>query len=203
KWPCCSGTLPQVATDYRLNAYFHRSEGVLVNLYLPSTVRWAHDGAQVALTQRTDYPFDPLVSIEVAASKPVEFSLQLRIPSWANGATVAVNGKRIDGAPVPGTFTSIRRQWRNGDRIELDLPLNMRVEPIDARHPNTVALLWGPQVLFAITSTRPDVTTRALLAAKRTGRQSWQVDTAAGPMPMLPFTAIDEQPYSTYIVTKA
>jgi len=203
KWPCCSGTLPQVAADYRLNAYFRRRDGVLVNLYLPSTVRWSHDGAQLSLTQRTEYPFDSAVSIEVTASKPVEFALQLRIPFWATGATVAVNGTRLASTPVPGTFMTIRRQWRSGDRIELELPLNMRLEPIDARHPNTVALLWGPQVLFAITGTRPGVTARALLAASRTGKQSWQVDTAAGPLPMLPFTAIGEQQYSTYVVTTA
>jgi hypothetical protein len=81
--------------------------------------------------------------------------------------------------------------------------LNLRLEAIDPRHPRTVALLCGPQVLFAITNTRPEVTARALLAARRTGKQSWQVDTAAGAMSMLPFTAIGEQRYSTYVVTTA
>lgn len=203
KWPCCSGTLPQVAADYRLNAYFHRRAGVLVNLYLPSSVRWTHDGARIGLTQQTGYPFDSAVSIELTASKPVEFALELRIPAWATGASVAVNGARWPVAPVPGTFMGIHRTWRSGDRVELELPLNLRLEPIDARHPNTVALLCGPQVLFAITATRPAVTARQLLAARRTSRQSWQVDTAAGPMAMLPFTAIDEQQYSTYVVTAA
>jgi hypothetical protein len=203
KWPCCSGTLPQVAADYRLNTYFRGHDGVLVNLYQPSTVRWTHYGAQLRLRQRTEYPFDSAVNIEVTTSRPVEFALQLRIPSWATGAAVAVNGTRLATAPVPGTFMNIRRQWRSGDRIELELPLNLRLEPVDARHPRTVALLCGPQVLFAITGMRPELTARALLAARRTGKQSWQVDTAAGPMSMLPFTAIGEQQYSTYVVTTA
>jgi uncharacterized protein len=201
KWPCCSGTLPQVAADYRLNAYFRHRDGVLVNLYLPSSVRWMHDGARVKLSQRTAYPFDPLVGIDVATSKPVEFTLRLRIPAWAGGAAVAVNGARLGRAPVPGSFMSIRREWRSGDRVELELPLNLRLEPIDARHPDTVALLCGPQVLFATTSTSPTVTRHQLLAARRLGTQSWQVDTAAGPLPLLPFTAIGEQQYSTYLVT--
>jgi len=114
-----------------------------------------------------------------------------------------VNGARLASAPVPGSFMNIHRQWRSGDRIELELPLNLRLEAIDPRHPRTVALLCGPQVLFAITDTRPVVTTRQLLAAKRTGKQGWQVDTAAGAMSMLPFTAIGEQRYSTYVVTTA
>ena len=203
KWPCCSGTLPQVATDYRLNVYFRRRDGVLVNLYQPSSVRWSHQGAQLRLVQRTDYPFDPAVNIEVTTSKPVDFALGLRIPSWAAGASVAVNGTRWPEAPEPGTFLAIRRTWRSGDRVELELPLNLRLEPIDARHPRTVALLCGPQVLFAITDERPVVTARQLLAARRTAKESWQVDTASGPMTMLPFTAIGEQQYSTYVVTTA
>ena len=203
KWPCCSGTLPQVAADYRINSYFRQRDGVLVNLYLPSTLRWRHDGAQLGLRQQGDYPFDSAVSFELTASKSVEFVLSLRIPSWATGATVAVNGARLASEPVPGTIMSIRRQWRSGDRIELELPLSLRLEAIDPRHPRTVALLCGPLVLFAIAGARPEVTTRQLLAAKRTGKQSWQVDTAAGAMPMLPFTAIGEQRYSTYVVTSA
>ena len=154
-----------MAADYRLNAYFRHRDGVLVNLYLPSSVRWTHDGARVKLSQRTAYPFDSLVGIDVATSKPVEFTLQLRIPAWAGGAAVAVNGARLGRAPVPGTFMSIRREWRSGDRVELELPLNLRLEPIDARHPDTVALLCGPQVLFATTSTTPTVTRHQLLAA--------------------------------------
>ncbi|MBS0388803.1 MAG: glycoside hydrolase family 127 protein, partial [Proteobacteria bacterium] len=189
--------------DYRLNVYFSRRGGVLVNLYQPSTLNWAHDGARISLTQRTDYPFDAAVSIEVTASKPVEFVLELRVPSWASGATVAVNGKRWPAVPQPGTFLGIRRTWRSGDRVELELPLNLRLEPIDARHPTTVALLRGPQVLFAITDKRPVVTARQLLAAKRTAKESWQVGTASGPMTMLPFSAIGEQQYSTYVVTRA
>lgn len=203
KWPCCSGTLPQVAADYRINTYFRQRDGVLVNLYLPSTLRWSHAGAQLSLTQQGEYPFDSAVVFELTASKSVEFVLSLRIPFWAAGAAVSVNGARLASAPVPGSFMNIRRQWRSGDRVELELPLNLRLEAIDPRHSRTVALLCGPQVLFAITNTRPEVTARALLAAKRTGKQSWQVDTAAGPMSMLPFTAIGEQRYSTYVVTTA
>ena len=201
KWPCCSGTMPQVAADYRLNAYFRHRDGVLVNLYLPSSLRWTHDGAQVRLSQRTAYPFDPLVNFDIVTSKPVEFRLQLRIPAWADGATVAVNGKRVMDSPVPGRFMSIRREWRSGDRIELELPLNLRLEPIDARHAETVALLCGPQVLFPMTAARPTVSQRQLLAAKRTGEQRWQVDAVAGPLTMRPFTAIGDEPYSTYLVT--
>jgi DUF1680 family protein len=111
-----------------------------------------------------------------------------------------LNGKRVPGAVTPGSFATLHRQWKTGDQVELDLPLVKRLQSIDSSHPKTVALLCGPLVLFAITGTPPVVTGQQLLAAKKTGQQSWRVETAAGPLNMLPFTAIADEQYSTYLV---
>jgi uncharacterized protein len=201
RWPCCSGTFPQVAADYRINAYFRDASDVYVNLYIPSTLRWTHDGAQISLTQKGGYPLEGAVQFDVGVSKKKEFAIHLRIPSWANGASISVNGRRVEGGEVPGQFVTVRRAWKRGDRIELDLPMKLRLEAIDAQHPQTVALLCGPLVLFAITDAAPVVTARQLLAARKDGQQSWQVETAGGPMKMLPFTAIGDELYSTYLIT--
>jgi hypothetical protein len=201
-WPCCSGTLPQVAADYRVNTYFRDPSGIYVNLYIPSTLRWTQRGTQVSLTQKSKYPFDSLVQFDLTTSKKSEFAINLRVPTWAEGAAVAVNGRRMPVSVVPGKFVTIRHKWKTGDRIELDLPMRMRLEPIDAQHPQTVALLCGPLVLFSITDTAPDVTSQQLLAAKKTGEQEWQVETATGPMRMLPFTGIADQQYSTYVLVR-
>jgi DUF1680 family protein len=197
RWACCSGTLPQVAADYRINTYFHDARGVYVNLYIPSTVKWAQGGAQVELTQTGEYPYDSHVEFEVKASKAAEFAINLRIPAWAEGASVSVNGKRK--AVAAGTFVTVWREWKNGDRIEAELPLKARLEAIDQQHADTVALLVGPIVLFAVTESAPTVTRTQLLAVKKTGVQSWQVETASGAMKMLPFTAIEDQGYTTYL----
>jgi uncharacterized protein len=200
RWPCCSGTLPQVAADYCTNTYFRDPDGIYVNLYIPSTVRWTHYGAQLSLTQKSQYPLDGNVKFEIAASKPTEFAIRLRIPAWAEGAAISVNGKPVQTSGEPGKFATIRRSWKKGDRIEMELPMRLRLEALDPRHSQTVALLCGPLVLFAITDAPPAVTARQLLAAKKNGPQSWQVETARGPMSMLPFTAIADQQYSTYVV---
>ena len=197
RWPCCSGTMPQVAADYRINTYFRDQRGVYVNLYIPSTVRWTHANSQIALTQKSQYPNDPHVAFEVKTSKPTEFAVNLRIPAWAEKASVAVNGKRQPAAP--GNFMRIERQWRSGDRIDLELPLTTRLEPVDPQHPDTVALLVGPLVLFAITDAQPPLTRKQLQAAKKTATQGWTVETANGPMKMLPFTAIGDESYTTYV----
>ena len=189
--------MPQVAADYRINSYFRDTRGVYVNLYIPSTLLWRQGGTQVGLTQKGEYPYDSQVQFEVKAERAMEFAVNLRIPSWAEGASVAVNGKRE--AVSAGSFARLQREWKNGDRIELELPMTTRLEAVDVRHPDTVALLVGPLVLFAITDAQPAVTRAQLLAAKRTGARSWQAETAGGAMKMLPWTEVGEEGYTTYL----
>ncbi len=198
-WACCSGTLPQVAADYRINTYFRDAHGVYVNLYIPSTVRWAQDGVEVALTQKGRYPFDSVVQFDVKISRVRDFSLSFRIPAWTTGASISVNGRRVQTSTTPGSFAAIHRRWRSGDRVELDLPMTTRLEPVDRQHPETVALAFGPLVLFAITDTQPLLTGAGLLGAKRISERSWQIRTDAAPINMLPFTDIGEEQYSTYL----
>jgi len=199
RWPCCSGTLPQVATDYRINTYLRDSQDIYVNLYIPSTVRWAQDGAQVSLTQKSGYPFESTVVFEVETSIPRRFGLNFRIPQWATGAAIAVNGKRVQEPAIPGKFATVRRPWKAGDHVEVELPLTKRLEPIHPRHAKTVALLSGPLVLFAITEKAPRMTSQQLLAAPKTGPQDWRVETDRAPLNMRPFTAIADEQYSTYL----
>lgn len=200
RWACCSGTLPQVAADYRINTYFRDKWGVYVNLYIPSTLRWVQDGAHVSLRQRSSYPLESHVEFEVAASHSRPFGVSLRIPAWAEGAAISVNRKRVDKEIMPGSFAELRREWKTGDRIGLELPLSKRLEAIDTRHPDTVALLSGPLVLFAITAAAPAVTRAQLLSATKAGERTWYVSIFGAPLKMLPFTAISDQQYSTYLV---
>src|SRR5271154_1854474 len=169
-WPCCSGTLPQVAADYRILIYFRDPGGVYVNLYLPSTLKWtAADGAQMSLTQSGDYPIDGRIAMTLRTSRRSEFALRLRIPAWASESrsspAIRVNGVPVS-APVTTGFATLRHRWKDGDRIDLDLPMPMRLEPIDPQHPDTVALVRGPLVLFAMTEQAPKVTRQQLLAAE-------------------------------------
>lgn len=192
--------MPQVAADYRINSYFRAPGAVYVNLYIPSTVKWSQGAAHVSLTQTGQYPWSSAVQLKIDASMPADFTLHLRIPQWASGATVAINGKRATRVPVAGQFLALRRRWLPGDRIDLDLPLTLRLEPLDGQHPNIVALLCGPLVLMPIVGELPTVTRAQLLAANRIDAQTWEVRHAAGSMRLQPFTAIADQQYATYLV---
>jgi uncharacterized protein len=202
-WPCCAGTLPQVATDYRINTYFRGTDGVYVNLYLPSTLRWTQNGAALSLTQEGEYPYENHVTFTITASRPTEITLQFRVPAWTRGPSLLVNGTRQKGLAAPGQFAAVRREWKTGDRVELELPLKTRLEAIDPRHTDTVALLRGPLVLMAVkpeqSSSLPKVTREQLLAAERVSERQWQVSGTDGPVKMLPFTSIGDLAYTTYL----
>lgn len=201
RFPCCSGTLPQVAADYGINAWLRDARGVYVNLYLPSTVRWVGGGARCSLEQSGDYPFADAVSIRVATSRPTQFLVRLRIPEWAAGARVEVNGARWSGAVEPGRFAAISRTWHDGDRIELELPRRLRLEPLDSRHAQLVALMSGPLVLFPIDGApeRPRPQRAELLSARQVAPRRWEAQVGSAALTFLPFVAIDEEPYSTYL----
>lgn len=113
-------------------------------------MRWTQNGARVSLTQKSAYPDNGTIEFEFLVSRPIDFAANFRIPAWADGASVSIKGKSVSTPIVPGTFVAVRREWRNGDRLALELPTKIRLEAIDARHPDTVALLRGPLVLFPI-----------------------------------------------------
>jgi len=199
RWPCCSGTYPQIIADYGVSAYFRDEQDVYVNLYVPSTLHWTRGSNKISLTQTGNYPFDSQMQFALRLTRSEEFAIHLRIPVWATGAFVAVNGKRVSSAVEPGTFAAIRRKWKSGDRVELELPLANRLEAVNDTHPDVVALLSGPLVLFAIKDTAPMITRGQLLAAKKVASGRWQAETGSGPVTFLSFTAIDEERYSTYL----
>ena len=203
RWACCSGTLPQVAADYRINTYFRGPNAIYVNLFIPSTLRWNEGGSALSLTQEGDYPYDSRVSFALTASQPASLTIHFRIPAWAEAAAVFLNGVRQNGAAAPGEFAALRREWKNGDRVELDFPMKMHLEPIDARHADIVALVRGPLVLMAVKphegAPQPKITREQLLAARRVSAREWQAASGGTPVALRPFCWLGSRPYSTYL----
>ncbi len=204
-WPCCSGTLPQVAADYRIQAYFHDDRDLFVNLYVPSTVRWARGGSLFSLTQTSAWPYDANISFEVNTAAPADATIYLRIPQWTSGASITVNGKRWTGPVESGSFAGVRRTWKDGDRVELEMPLPVRLEAIDPQHPNTVAVMRGPLVLFAIKPEQdtpmPAFDRNALLGIRQVSQRLWEAPAGNSTFRFAPFTELGDQPYTTYLQT--
>ncbi|AXC10378.1 Putative glycosyl hydrolase (DUF1680) [Acidisarcina polymorpha] len=199
RWPCCSGTLPQVAADYRINTYFRNGRDVYVNLYLPSTLRWKSEGKDFSLVQEGNYPLDDSVRLTLSVSRAEKFALLLRIPSWAEGPSATINGRPLQGPIVNGQFLRIEHKWKTGDEIVLRLPMAFRLEAIDAKHPGTVALLRGPLVLFPIEVSTSILSRQQLLSARSIGPSKWMVEAAGERATFVPFTEVGEKTYSTYV----
>jgi uncharacterized protein len=198
RWPCCSGTLPQVVSDYWINGYFRGPGAVWVNLYLPSVLRWNEGEAKVEMELVGTYPDTPEVRLLMKTSQPTWFSLKLRIPAWTDGATAQVNSRPVPLNAVSG-FATIRRKWRTGDVVKLTLPMTPRIVLLDQAHPETAAVMVGPRVLFALSSD-PVVTSRAqALGVQQVSEGKWKMETANGSVKLVPFTSVGYETYLTYI----
>jgi DUF1680 family protein len=206
KWPCCSGTFPQITADYGISSYFHDADGIYVNLYVPSRLKWQQHGANLSLTQRTGYPHAAHTEIELQTDRETKFAVRLRIPAWAGPkTTLSINGKRAQTDLTPGRFASITRTWKNGDRIALEFDIPLTLQAVDPQHANLVALQHGSLALFAVNAPDAPVTRKELLSARQlgTGSLDWETETAAGKWAMKPFQAIDGEQYRLYQDTKA
>jgi DUF1680 family protein len=193
KWPCCSGTFIQLTTDYGTSAYVVDKRNLYVNLYTPSTVSTVFGAEDVTLTQSTAYPFDNTSWLTLKLKKPTTFSIQVRIPAWAGkGTRVVVNGS-VTAAVTPGVFLELRRIWKDGDSIKVVLDMGMRLEPLNAAHPEMVALLTGPLVLMPTGENTP-LGRDDLLAATRVATDSWRVKGTV----LKPFMAIGDETYRVY-----
>ena len=163
---CCPPQVARKVAAIGRWAYGVSGDGVWVNLYGGSELRTTlPDGSPVRLTQESDYPWEGKVKITVADAPGRQIALRLRIPLWAGGARIAVNGKAFSGPVRPGEYAAVRRRWSPGDVVELTLPLAVRL--LEA-HPNVeglrgkVAVARGP-VLYCLE-----------LPVNEGGRASWQ-----------------------------
>ena len=200
KWPCCSGTFPQITADYGISSYFRSPDGVYINLYVPSRLDWRQNGTRYTLTQHTQYPYHPETTLELRADKPETFAIYLRVPAWAGPAThLAVNGKTVSAELRPGTFVPIRRTWNSGDRIEFSIDRPLRTSAIDPQHSQLVAVSHGPLTLFAVDEVPSSLAHRDLLATKELSAGDWRLATSSGAIRMLSYPQIKDEKYRLYL----
>jgi hypothetical protein len=154
KWSCCSGSYPQAIADYHNIVYLHNRDGLYVNLYVPSDVTWHRGENEIKVEQDTQYPDTDMTMLTVSPARAEEFAMNFRVPRWCSpGLTVTVNGQAAKIDAKPGSWAAIRRKWDAGDRVIVRIPMQLSYAPIDARHPNRVAVTYGPLVLVRCDST--------------------------------------------------
>jgi hypothetical protein len=125
--------------------------GLCAVLFAPSEVTAkVGDGAEVKITEATDYPFNEHLLFTVSSAKPVKFPLYLRLPAWAReyGVSVSAKGARTEPAAlrqkdVAPTFAVFDRTWTDGDLVELTLPMPIRTRTWEKNH-NAASVDRGP-----------------------------------------------------------
>ncbi len=118
---CCPGNVNRFFPNYCARMYMQTKNGIAAVLYGASECSFTVDGERVHLTQQTMYPFDDRIVLSVHAANPTTFSLSLRIPSWCDCPSLYVNGQAVS-VEVKNGFTTVERQFTDGDKVELQLP---------------------------------------------------------------------------------
>ncbi len=125
---CCPNNFRRIVAELPTMVYYRSGAGVAVNLYTPSEATVdLNNGVALKIRQGTDYPSSGHVVIRLDPSKPAEFPLQMRIPRWCEQVRVEVNDHPWAPLILPGKFFTLRRQWRAGDRVTLDMPMTWRM----------------------------------------------------------------------------
>jgi DUF1680 family protein len=144
---CCVGTGMESHAKHGDSIFWQSGDTLLVNLYIPAHARWQTQDALLRLD--TKYPFEARSTLTVESLPHGRtFTVALRVPGWAGGqASVMVNGKPVQARQEEG-YALIRRKWKQGDWVSIELPLTVRMEatPGDAK---TVAFVRGSMVLAA------------------------------------------------------
>ncbi len=144
---CCTANMHQGWPKFARSLVMATHDGGLALLAYAPFEGAVHldSGADVHLLMDTEYPFDEAVSLELHLSQPASFPLLLRIPTWAEGAQVIVNGKS-PLVPQPGTFYRLERSWQDEDVVQVRFPMSVRIE---RGHEGLVSIYRGP-LLFGL-----------------------------------------------------
>jgi uncharacterized protein len=149
---CCVGTGMENPGKYGEFIYARSKDGLYVNLFIASELSVPELGLK--LTQNTKFPDEETSRLTLKLGKPATFSLNIRQPGWvAKGAfTVKVNGETVPVTTGPSSYVEVRREWKDGDRVEIGMPMRTTVEELPD-HSGWYAILHGPIVLASPSGT--------------------------------------------------
>jgi DUF1680 family protein len=152
---CCPPNLLRMIAEVNGYAYSKTADAVWINLYGGSKLTTKLGDKPLSLTQTTNYPWSGDIKIAMDACPDESFALAFRIPGWAEGATLRVNGALANVETVAATYAAIRRQWKPGDVAELKLPMEAKLieaNPLVEEARNQVAIARGP-IVYCLEST--------------------------------------------------
>ncbi|MBQ6534849.1 MAG: glycoside hydrolase family 127 protein, partial [Opitutales bacterium] len=172
KWMSCACCPPNISRlIMRMTGFFYArdAENLWVNMYATSSAKFNMGAAEIGVEQKSDYPFGGDTSIGLSLAKPLKFALRLRIPTWASGENftpgalyryafpaarkpaIKINGEAAEFKTEKG-FAVLERVWKDGDTVELSLPMRPMAVLCDGRvedNAGRAAIVRGPLVYCA------------------------------------------------------
>lgn len=146
---CCPPNIERTLSSLPSYFYSTSKDGLYVHLYDNSRLDWhLEDGTGIKVEQKTNYPWDGTVELTMTPAAPADFTFYVRVPGWANGASVAVNGKP-ESSVKAGEYLPLRRTWKPGDRVSLKFPMEtvpVAANPRVAEDRGKVAVRRGPMI---------------------------------------------------------
>jgi DUF1680 family protein len=147
---CCPPNIARTVAELGGWAYGVSDDAVWVHLYGGNVLEGRLSGGEeIRLAQQTQYPWEGRVTITIEKAPPKELALMLRIPGWAQGAKVRVNGGTPKVEIKPLSYARLQRRFVPGDKVELDLPMEvvlLEAHPLVEENRNHAAVMRGPIV---------------------------------------------------------
>jgi DUF1680 family protein len=141
---CCTGTGSEEYAKLTDTIYFHDDDSLYVNLYIDSELEWPEKG--IRLRQETRFPEQQSTAFAITTKTPAQLAISVRIPYWTQGGSVKINGATLPAFASPGSYLSLNRVWKTGDRIELNLPMGLHIDRMPDDE-TVQAVMYGPLVL--------------------------------------------------------
>ena len=207
---CCEGQGTRLLGSLPEYIYSTTRNGVYVNLFAASSIRWRLGERSLGLKMTTEFPFDPAVRLSVSTPHPAHAVIRVRVPAWASQAMpIHVNGT-LAATGKPGTFAALDRMWAEGDIIAFTLPMAFKMTLYEGIEQvfgtDRYALEYGP-ILMALAggadagedahlTFQPDALVERLRPIA--GRPLHFVIEGAAPQEYMPYWQVDEQAFNCY-----
>lgn len=147
---CCAPNVTRTLAEVNNYAYSLSEEGLYINLYGSNSLKTnTKDGGSVKISQKSNYPWDGDITLDIEEVPDGDFGIFLRIPGWSRNAEIRVNGKEYKATAKPGSYLQLNENWKKGDKIQLKLPMpveRMQANPLVEEAKNQVAIKRGPLV---------------------------------------------------------
>ena len=143
---CCPNNYRRAIGRLSQWLFYVRDDAVLANLYSDCEAKLKVRGTDVAVTERTRYPYDGRVEFTLTPAEPKAFSFLIRLPKWCKDPHVSLNGHPLPLANAQDGLLRIVSTWKPGDRVVCDFPMAPRCVRGRKRQSGRFAVMMGPLV---------------------------------------------------------